>query len=507
MARMDAVLYIRVSTDEQVAGTSLTSQEDDCRAFCKRNSYTVTRLFADRGESAKTEDRPQFLALIAHCQKYKPAAVVVWKFDRWARNSQDHAIYSASISKSGTRLLSATEPIEDNPSGRLMETILSAVAQFDNEVRAERAKRSMKEVAQRGGWVAHAPFGFKCCRTESNFPILIQHPEKAPIVIDLFNGIAEGRRTTAQTVSLASEFGILPNACWLMLRKPIYAGFMRGASTDHREVQAAFPGLISRDTWQRVQDILNGRSHNRGRTLTEREEFPLRSLMLCEVCGEPITASWSKGRSKSYAYYHCHQGHVRVKAEVVHQDWTDLLVRNSTEFIPILHQLKDRTKHLLLERVHLAEQVNGNALDNQKRITTQRARLLELHLSGDITVETFREKDRDLAARYASISTHTETVIDWVGMVDDCVAKAVMLFEDPVAIWARCPLIDRQRFCSALYSGKLVLGHSGLVEPQKQVGLTGLIRDLVAPKIEMVGLTVRLSNLLASIRAIQDLAA
>lgn len=113
----------------------------------------------------------------------------------------------------------------------------------------------------------------------------------------------------------------------------------------------------------------------------------------------------------------------------------------------------------------------------------------------------------DLAARYASISANTERVIDWVALVDDTVSKAVQLFEDPVALWARLPLRDRQRFCSALYSGKLVLTRSGKIEPPFGAGMTGLIRELTGPKIDMVRLTGIIQNLKTALELVKDLAA
>ena len=54
-----AVIYIRVSTDRQVHGASLETQERDCRLMCDRNEWTVIRLFREEGESAKSADRPQ----------------------------------------------------------------------------------------------------------------------------------------------------------------------------------------------------------------------------------------------------------------------------------------------------------------------------------------------------------------------------------------------------------------------------------------------------------------
>lgn len=52
MRIMDAVIYIRVSSDLQVKGTSLESQEAECRLWCQRNGYEVARVFVDAGESA-----------------------------------------------------------------------------------------------------------------------------------------------------------------------------------------------------------------------------------------------------------------------------------------------------------------------------------------------------------------------------------------------------------------------------------------------------------------------
>jgi len=62
-----AALYLRVSTAEQVEGTSLETQEKTCREFCARNSIEVAQMFRDEGESAKTADRPAFQRMVKYC--------------------------------------------------------------------------------------------------------------------------------------------------------------------------------------------------------------------------------------------------------------------------------------------------------------------------------------------------------------------------------------------------------------------------------------------------------
>ena len=61
---MRVAIYTRVSSEEQVQGTSLESQETICRQFADRNGYDVAAVFTDRGESAKTTDRKEFQAFI-----------------------------------------------------------------------------------------------------------------------------------------------------------------------------------------------------------------------------------------------------------------------------------------------------------------------------------------------------------------------------------------------------------------------------------------------------------
>ncbi len=79
-----AVIYIRVSSADQVSGTSLATQEAECRAWCLRHEYQVAEVYRDEGESAKTADRPGLIAAVARCRAGVDA-FLVHKLDRLAR--------------------------------------------------------------------------------------------------------------------------------------------------------------------------------------------------------------------------------------------------------------------------------------------------------------------------------------------------------------------------------------------------------------------------------------
>ncbi len=69
-----------------------------------------------------------------------------------------------------------------------------------------------------------------------------------------------------------------------------------------------FEPLVSEKVFYRVQAILDGRLEMTGPRQRNDPDFPLRGYVRCEACGKPLTASWSKGRSDYYAYYHCRSG-------------------------------------------------------------------------------------------------------------------------------------------------------------------------------------------------------
>src|SRR5688572_3572923 len=89
---MRAVIYCRVSTKEQAESLSLQSQERACRQGCDREALDVVQVFIEAGESAKTSNRTQLARMLQFCQSARPRIdfVVVYRVDRFARNSLDH---------------------------------------------------------------------------------------------------------------------------------------------------------------------------------------------------------------------------------------------------------------------------------------------------------------------------------------------------------------------------------------------------------------------------------
>jgi len=129
---MNCLAYLRVSTREQAEeGYSIPAQKEACNKYVKEKNWNLIDEFIDQGESAKSANRPKLQEMLVRIKEDKSIGVViVHKIDRLARNMEDHVVIRAVLRKNDVQLVSVTENIEDSASGRLVEGILAAMAEF-----------------------------------------------------------------------------------------------------------------------------------------------------------------------------------------------------------------------------------------------------------------------------------------------------------------------------------------------------------------------------------------
>lgn len=313
---MECVAYVRVSTDEQVHGTSLDMQQKACIEFAKAQGWKLTKenVFRDEGESAKAMNRPQLLAMLEFCRKNKGriSKCIVWKLDRFARNSDDHVMIRAILRKNGVTLVSVTEPIDESPTGKLMETVLSGFAQFDNEIRTHRTTEGMKKRLEQGGWPHDAPIGYIKARTAQGITSIAPDPDMAPKVKMFLETFATGQYTVRQATDLSFELGIKGKKgnkrTWQttenMLKNPIYAGYIQSKYTNGIRYTGLHQAIISSDIFEKNLRILSGK--NRIQFRNDESEYPLRrDFLKCGYCGKYVTGSAPRGNGGRYPRYGC----------------------------------------------------------------------------------------------------------------------------------------------------------------------------------------------------------
>lgn len=331
-----AVIYCRVSTKEQVENLSLETQERACREYCQREGIEVIGVFVDKGESAKTVNRPEFQKMIKFCQKHKGkiVSVIVHSVSRFSRDNHDHQVVRALLHKLKIELRSVTEPIDDSSVGRFTENILAAVAQFENDQKSERVKVGMKAAREKGIYVQKPPIGYRKPRKGSSMKSLEPDPVAGPLIRKALEMFATGRysrdeiRRKINKLGLRTKHGnpLSAQTFYFVLKNPVYKGrvLSRINGTDD---DGDFEPLVSEEIFNRVQAILKGKVYTPTAHHLNHPDFPLRRFVRCGKCDTVLTGSMSKGRNRKYPYYWCRnpQCMSRIRKEVLEKKFLDLL--------------------------------------------------------------------------------------------------------------------------------------------------------------------------------------
>jgi len=442
-----AVIYTRVSSEEQVAGTSLASQESDCRAWCANAGYAVVAFRTDAGESAKTADRKGLIAALEDARRLKADALVVHKLDRLSRNASDGLTIRAALRRHGCELVSISEPAGNDPVGDMVSTIMFAVAQFDNDIRAQRSKRGMAETAMRGGWITTPPCGFVAARS-GTLPVLAPDPQKAPAIATALRALANGIADKGMTLLALRSAGMPSQSASRCLRQPVYGGLIRSTLTGGADVLAAFPGLVTPAEWYRIEDMLKGTVRRRLSKLNG--EFPLVGCLVCPTCGLSITGSRiGNGKGKSYGYYACHEGHVRVRSDSVHDIFSAMLADSSKLTVLFDHVLKRVVGKIAAEETRAAER-RSRKLAEAAKAETRMAKLTSGWADGIIQDDQYRAQMSKLRRDHAEAKEAAESPVEYADF-GTLMGKCQNLFGNPLNLWETLDLQGKKDFFGVLF--------------------------------------------------------
>lgn len=332
-----AILYTRVSTDEQAnSGYSLGVQYDQLVKYCEMNNIEIDNHFVD-DHSAKTFNRPEFNKLLTYAKsKQKQIDYLLFvSWDRFSRNAPDAYEMLGRLQKMNIEPQAIMQPLDFNvPQSKIMLAIYLSLPEVDNDIRSQKIKDGIRGARKLGRWTSNAPIGYKNTRDDVNKPIIVPHPEKAPIVRWAFKEVAKGERAP-NVIRLevnAKGINVCKTSFYLMLRNPVYIGkVIVPASKDEPQLISTgiHEPLISDELFYKVQMTMDGKNKriNKRTSFRDRDELPLRGILSCSKCGKHVTGSGSKSRTGArHFYYHClHCSKERYRADTVNKEMEDLL--------------------------------------------------------------------------------------------------------------------------------------------------------------------------------------
>ena len=357
-----AVLYARFSSDNQ-REESIEAQLRAMHEYCSRNSIVVIHEFCDRAKSATTDDRPEFLKMIAASREGDFDFAIVHKLDRFSRNRYDSAYYKRELKKNGVQLLSVLEQMDDSPESIILESVLEGMSEYYSKNLAREVMKGMRESAMDcryiGGWI---PYGF---RVDPQTHRYIINDYEAEAVRMIFRDVADGcgynvvlnkLNTMGYRTRLGNTFS--KETLYEMLRNEKYNGvyvFSRAASKDELgrrnnhmdkpiEDQIRIPGgmpkIVDDETFARVQAILTSRKRH-GRRDGKRK-YLLTGMVFCGLCGhrycgDSMQTGGEKNRSVIGTYF-CnnrknHGAHACSNSNIHQEPLEELVLRKIEEIV------------------------------------------------------------------------------------------------------------------------------------------------------------------------------
>ena len=357
-----AVLYARFSSDNQ-REESIEAQLRAMHEYCSRNSIVIIHEYCDRAKSATTDDRPEFLKMIAASREGDFDFAIVHKLDRFSRNRYDSAYYKRELKKNGVQLLSVLEQMDDSPESIILESVLEGMSEYYSKNLAREVMKGMRESAMDcryiGGWI---PYGF---RVDPQTHRYIINDYEAEAVRMIFRDVADGcgynvvlnkLNSMGYRTRLGNTFS--KETLYEMLRNEKYNGvyvFSRAASKDELgrrnnhldkpiEDQIRIPGgmpkIVDDETFARVQAILTSRKRH-GRRDGKRK-YLLTGMVFCGLCGhrycgDSMQTGGEKNRSVIGTYF-CnnrknHGAHACSNSNIHQEPLEELVLRKIEEIV------------------------------------------------------------------------------------------------------------------------------------------------------------------------------
>jgi DNA invertase Pin-like site-specific DNA recombinase len=140
------IIYARVSTRDQ----NVDMQLIDLRTYANARGFNISKEYIDYASGSRN-DRVNYLKLFDDVRKRTADAVLVWKFDRFARSTKELINALEEFNSLGVDFISFKENIDTStPAGKILFTMISAFAEFEREIIRERVIAGMEKAKVRG---------------------------------------------------------------------------------------------------------------------------------------------------------------------------------------------------------------------------------------------------------------------------------------------------------------------------------------------------------------------
>ena len=406
-------IYTRVSTTMQVDGYSLDAQKEKLKRYAEFQNMEIVNEYSDEGKSGKSvEGRPEFQRMLDNIENGTDEVqfVLVFKLSRFGRNAADVLNSLQRMQDFGVNLICVEDGIDSSKdSGKLMISVLSAVAEIERENILVQTMEGRKQKAREGKWNGgFAPYGYELVNGE--LQIAEDEAEIIRLIYDKFihtnmgisaiaawlnqHGYKKKKRQNNTLDAFAASFikGVLDN--------PVYCGKARTGHQKREKTGVKYEKTHSLDH----EHILSG-------------------ILRCPLCGSGMYGNVNRKKKKDgtlykdYFYYACkHRRLVDGHKCGYRKQWSEEKINNAVEEVIRKLVKNPKFEEAILNKIGSridTEEIEKEIerLEKQHRqLTGAKARLGQQMDSLDIMDKFYEKKYQDMETRLYRLYDEIEGV-------------------------------------------------------------------------------------------------
>ena len=467
------VLYPRVSTEMQVDGFSLDGQKSNLRRFADREEMEIINIYEDAGKSGKSiEGRPAFKQMLLDIENgLEIDYVLVYKLSRFGRNAADILNSLEHIQSFGVNLICIEEGIDSSQtSGKLLISVLSAVAEIERENIIEQTMNGRKEKARQGGWNGgFAPYGYFL----KDKQLFIQETEAdaVRIIFDKFANTNMGFTKIAKYLNLqgiekiSRANGSLTQ--WsthfvrMIIDNPVYCGKIafgrrarekvKGTKNEYKQTpqenyilaEGQHEAIISEELWNLAHEKRELTGVKSPSKIGRDRAHLLSGILKCPKCGGPMYTNkhaWTNkdGTYREIYYYVCSKARAERGKSC---DYTATLKKTDIEplVIEAIRELIQNQDFAGEIKSRIGKEIDTSTLNRELRNYESKLREIELNKTRleneiDSLPEDTRFRERKIHDMTLRLDGLYDIIVELEEKIEDVLLRRKAVEQDAITL-------------------------------------------------------------------------
>ena len=406
MTNNEAVLYTRVSSDEQQKkGYSLDYQRKRGEEYAEQNHLNIVKTYREH-YSGKRPGRPLFNEMLEFCKKKNIQNLIFLIHHRASRNGVDSAqlVYMAEYLNYNIHLIEDGLILnkKSKPTDYLIFEVSNCMSNFYPRNLSIEVRTKLLEKAEQGYYPERPPVGYM--RKPNIKKAYLQiNPEKAPFIKKTFELYATGNYSYKTLAKQLREEGFwISNAVKCgksnvedILNNPVYMGDF--VFKGKRYFNAKHEPIVSRELYMACQNIIKSRTSGK----CSKHDFSFSNLIKCSKCGCYLVGEIKKGK---YVYYHCtgNRGGNCKKESYIREEKIEEKILQTLMLFRMNNDVFELAKRCFRDEITSRTKYDEERMKNLdiqiSKMTERSNKLFDLYLDGKVDEELYLKKSSEIEA-------------------------------------------------------------------------------------------------------------